>query len=109
MLVNSRTKDPSDPKGGKLFCLRFRVPFPLFQRLVDMTRDNNNWFTEKKDCAGRFAAPLELKILGVLRVLGRGYCFDGIEEQCFISIGLTYACTTYIIVKCQNVAFFLLI
>jgi hypothetical protein len=81
---NPRTKDPSDAKGGKLFRLRFRVPFPLFQRLVDMTRANN-WFTEKKDCAGRLAAPLELKILGVLRVLGRGYCFDGIEELSFIS------------------------
>ena len=32
-----------------------------------------------------FAAPLELKILSVLRVLGRGYCFDGVEELCFIS------------------------
>jgi hypothetical protein len=84
MLVNPRTKDPSDAKGGKLFRLRFRVPFPLFQRLVDMTRANN-WFSEKKDCTGRLAAPLELKILGVLRVLGRGYCFDGIEELCFIS------------------------
>jgi hypothetical protein len=52
MLVNPRTKNPSDPKGGNLFRLRFRVPFPLFQRLVDITRANN-WFTEKKDCAGR--------------------------------------------------------
>jgi hypothetical protein len=49
-----------------------------------MTRVNA-WFSEEKDCAGRRAAPLELKILGVLRVLGRGYCFDGIEELNFIS------------------------
>jgi hypothetical protein len=79
MLVNPRTKDPSDAKGGKLFRLRFRVPFPLFQRLVDTTRANS-WFSEKKDCTGRLAAPLELKILGVLRVLGRGYCFDGMKN-----------------------------
>jgi Plant transposon protein len=31
------------------------------------------------------AAPLELKILAVLRVLGRGYCFDGVEELTLIS------------------------
>jgi hypothetical protein len=55
------------------------VPFPLFERLTEMTRVNAR-FSEEKDCAGRRAAPLELKILGVLRVLGRGYCFDGIEE-----------------------------
>jgi Plant transposon protein len=84
MLDNPRTQDPSDAKGGKLFRLRFRVPFPLFECLVQMTRVNA-WFSERKDAAGRSAAPLELKILGVLRVLGRGYCFDGIEELCFIS------------------------
>jgi hypothetical protein len=60
------------------------VPFPLFERLTEMTRVNA-WFSEEKDCAGRRAAPLELKILGVLRVLGRGYCFDGIDELNFIS------------------------
>ena len=78
------------PKGGKLFRLRFRVPFPLFQRLVEMTR-LNEWFSERKDASGRTGAPQNIlglktpKILGVLRVLGRGYCFDGIEEPCFIS------------------------
>jgi Plant transposon protein len=84
MLVHPRTKDPTDRKGGKLFRRRFRVPFPLFERITEMTRINA-WFSEEKDCAGRRAAPLELKILGVLRVLGRGYCFDGIEELNFIS------------------------
>ena len=31
-------------------------------------------------CAKVKGIPLELQILGVLRVLGRGTCFDGIEE-----------------------------
>ena len=84
MLVNPRTKDPTDRKGGVLFCRRFRVPFPLFQILTEMTRANER-FSEGKDCAGVQAAPLELKVLGVLWVLGRGYCFDGIEELSFIS------------------------
>lgn len=30
MLRNPRTRDPVDRKGGVLFRLRFRVPFPLF-------------------------------------------------------------------------------
>ena len=72
MLRNPRTRDPGDRKGGVLFRLRFRVPFPLFERIVALTRENN-WFTERRDSSGRRGAPLELKILGVLRVLGRGY------------------------------------
>ena len=84
MLVSPRTKDPVDRKGGILFRTRFRVPFLLFERIVEMTRANE-WFSEGYDCAGQKSAPLELKILGILRVLGRGYCFDGIEELSYIS------------------------
>lgn len=84
MLVHPRTRDPTDRKGGVLFRRRFRVPFPLYERLVEMTR-SNGWFSERNDAAGQKCAPLELKILGVLRVLGRGYCFDGIEELSYIS------------------------
>ena len=84
MLTNPRTQDPTDKKGGVLFPRRFRVPFPLFLRLVALTSENN-WFTERPDASGRRGAPLELKILGVLRVLGRRYCFNGIDELSFIS------------------------
>jgi Na+-translocating ferredoxin:NAD+ oxidoreductase RnfE subunit len=31
-------------------------------------------------CFGFEGVPLELQVLGVLRVLGRGTCFDGIAE-----------------------------
>lgn len=84
MLLNPRFKDPGDKKGGQLFRRRFRVPFPVFEEILGMTR-SSGWFTEGRDAIGVLAAPLELKILGVLRVLGRGYCFDGVEELCFIS------------------------
>jgi hypothetical protein len=56
----------------------------MFEKLVETTR-NSAWFTEGVDCAGHRSAPLELKILAVLRVLGRGYCFDGVEELTLIS------------------------
>jgi Plant transposon protein len=84
MLVNDRIKDPGDRKGGKLFRRRFRVPYPLFEQLVAITMESG-WFSEKANCAGNFPAPVELKIFAVLRVLGRGYCFDGVEELCLIS------------------------
>lgn len=84
MLANPRSQDPSDKKGGQLFRRRFRVPFSVYLEVLAMTR-TSGWFTEGRDAIGLMAAPLELKVLGVLRVLGRGYCFDGVEELCFIS------------------------
>jgi hypothetical protein len=38
------------------------------------------------DAAGRARIPTELKLLGVLRILGRATCFDGIEELSGISV-----------------------
>lgn len=84
MLVDPRSKDSGDRKGGVLFWRRLRVPFPLYERILELTR-SNEWFSEGYDCARHKSTPLELKILGVLRVLGRGYCFDGIEELYYTS------------------------
>ena len=84
MLQSNRINDPTDRKGGKLFRRRFRVPYPIYLQIVDTTRASG-LFTESPDAAGNPAAPLELKILSVLRVLGRGYCFDGVEELTCIS------------------------
>ena len=77
MLQLGRCQDPSS-KDGELFRRRFRIPYPLFLEIVEVVR-NKNWFPEV-DCTGAPSAPLELKILGVLRVLGRGMCFERIEE-----------------------------
>ena len=75
-----RDPDIRDPTSaaGKLFRRRFRVPYPLYQRLYQMCLEIG--FEEKKDAAGRPGVPLQLKLLGVLRVLGRATCFDGISE-----------------------------
>lgn len=81
---SDRWKAPSQKNGGKQFRRRFRVPYPVFESLLVICR-NNQWFIEAPDCTGRCGAPLELKLLGVLRILGRGYCFDGISELSFIS------------------------
>ena len=55
----------------------------IFQQIVSLTREKM-WYKET-DGIGRPSAPLELKILGVLRVLGRGMRFDGIAELTNIS------------------------
>ena len=62
ILTNPRFKDPSDRRGGKLFRRRYRVPYPMFEKLVEITRENH-WFSERPDCTVRPSAPLELKIL----------------------------------------------
>ena len=84
VLVNPRYKDPVDKKGGILFRRQFRVSYPIFEQIVGITGENRR-FSDAPDCTGRRGAPLELKILEILRVLDRAYCFDGIEELCFIS------------------------
>ena len=40
LLSNDRVKDPADRKGGKLFRRRFRVPYPIFEQSVQMTKDS---------------------------------------------------------------------
>jgi hypothetical protein len=75
MLLNPRIKDPANRKGGTLFRRRSKVPYPMFEQIVKLVRDKK-WFSERPYATGRLGAPLELKILGVLRILGRGYCFD---------------------------------
>ena len=71
----------SDPttREGKKFRLRFRVPFPLFEQLVSMAEELG-FKRRPKLASGIDGVPLEIKVLGVLRILGRSTCFDGIEE-----------------------------
>ena len=65
-----------------LFRIRFRVPYPILEKLVKITRDNS-WFLEGPHCTDRPYVPLETEVIAVL---GRGYCFDGVEELCLISV-----------------------
>lgn len=81
--INKPTvKDPSH-RDGKLFRLRFRVPFNVFDKLLFLCREGplkDHFLQRDTDVAGRAAVPIELKLLGVLRVLGRGSCFDSVAE-----------------------------
>ena len=52
----------------------------LFHQIVGWTKELLDQGKAAADCTGRLAVPTELKVLGVLRVLGRATCFDGITE-----------------------------
>lgn len=45
----------------------------------------------RTDCSGREAVPVKLKILGVLRILGRASCFDGITELSGVAVTTMWA------------------
>ena len=74
--VLERVSDPTTYEG-KQFRRRFRVPFPVFLDLLEKTRDMG-FADHRTDICGRPCVPLGSKLLGVLRVLGRGVCFDDI-------------------------------
>jgi hypothetical protein len=78
MINDPEVQDPSTEMGKK-FRLRFRVPFPVFRELLDLTL-KLGFQARPQNAAKTAGVPLEIQVLGVLRVLGRGCCFDGIEE-----------------------------
>ena len=77
--------NPSSAKA-KLFRTRFRVPYPVFLKLLTWTKEWHEGEGHGTDCSGRARIPTELKLLGVLRILGRSTCFDGIYELSGISV-----------------------
>ena len=52
---------------------------------MQLTKDDLEKNKQDSDAFGRAATPTELRVLGVLRVLGRGTVFDGINELSDIS------------------------
>ena len=77
MLRDGDLKTPGSDTQ-KNFIRRFRVPYSLFARLVVWAK---GWHEKSEtDVTGRPRCPTELKVLGCLRIVGRGVCFDDIEE-----------------------------
>ncbi len=72
MLQDPAVRDISTPEG-KLFRRRFRVPFPLFEKLM-LHAQELGFVKQPVDAKFRRGIPLELHILGVLRVLGGNSC-----------------------------------
>lgn len=91
VLTDLSYRDPTH-FNGRTFRNRFRVPCPVFEDIVQQCRNATNpdgspwWDKASTDCCGQITVPLELLVLGCLRVLGRGMCFDGLNELSNISI-----------------------
>lgn len=78
LVRSEEVKDPNS-REGKSFRNRFRLPFNLFEVLVDLCR-NKRVFGAEQTAAGLQAMPVELKVMGALRTLGRGTLHDDVAE-----------------------------
>ena len=67
----------------RVFRRRFRVPYPIFLRLVQWAK---GWHEQNEcDCTGRERCPIESKVLGYLRMVGRSACADDVQELSYIN------------------------
>jgi hypothetical protein len=62
-------------RDRKVFRSRFRTTHSFYLELVDKAKELFPKHKEK-DALGKSSSPIELKALAVLKVLGRGICFD---------------------------------
>jgi Plant transposon protein len=78
-------RDLSDltSRDGKFFRNRFTVPYQIFTELLIRAQE---WFPQKKyDVCGRETTPIFLKLLGTLRMLGKGCSWDLLYELSGVS------------------------
>ena len=80
IVLDYRIRDPSAREGID-FRKRYRVPYPIYCKLVVISEDSTLFNCASTDSWGRRGVPTELKILGVLRILGRGWCIDDVCES----------------------------
>lgn len=78
--------DKSKKTKFKKFIRRFGMDYPSFWALVKLIK-SENWFPDigKSDCIGVEGPPLELLLLGTLRILTRHWTFDDMEDTCGMS------------------------
>ena len=81
MVEKGTYRDATTPQGNK-FQRRFRVTPEEYEDLVSEVREKGWWSCNATDAAGQPAAPVELLMLGVLRMLGRACTFDDLGQCC---------------------------
>lgn len=82
-LFDTNSSDP-EKFEGKRFRRKFRVPPAEILDLVDLIREDGRW-SEACDASGERSIPLEILVMGGVRVLGRAETFDTIAEMSYVS------------------------
>ena len=86
-LMNPHIQNPQHPAGIR-FRKRFRVPYAVFLKIVDMFKSREGWNPASSNAArASNTHPLEIKILCSLFILGRGVDLDTVSMLSRISIG----------------------
>ena len=84
MLADASLKQPGSLAARK-FRRRFRLPYPMFVDLCTQFKDNGWLQTAEYDAVGKRTIPFSLKLLAALRHIGRGVCFDDLEDMSQVS------------------------
>ena len=85
MLLDPDSSLESTP-AGKLFRVRVRVPFSVFQMIVDKFRTIPEWNMYKDPSTKRGRPrPLELKVMASLYILGRAATYDDAAMVTYLS------------------------
>jgi hypothetical protein len=85
MLKDPSIKDPTKQEG-QLFRRRFRVPYPIYEDLLNICNNSDELGKKQAiDCCGFPSVPISILLLGTLRILGRGITFDGVAELSNVS------------------------
>ena len=75
--------DDLTSRDGKTFRTRFTVPYQLFLQLLTLAKE---WFPQNlTDAFGKEVTPISLKLLGTLRILGKGCSWDLLYELSGVS------------------------
>ena len=90
LIQHPDVRDPAT-KTGKIFRRRFRLPFPLFNHLVNLCQEHDIFETKRQS-----KIPIEAKVVACLRILARDHCADDIYELSHTVIGES---TVYYIFK----------
>ena len=94
--------DDVNGSAAKTFRRNFRMPYASYRSLLHEIR-TENWFPgidDRVDACGRAGHPLELYVLGVLRVLGRYMYFKDLEEVTYMSENSHYQCPDFHASRC---------
>ena len=75
LLLNPETQDPT-PFLGKKWITRFRVPFPVFQQIVEECKESILFNMKRKS----YSVPVEFRVLIALRILAKNYDCDTLNE-----------------------------
>ena len=87
LIADPEVNNP-ESTAGRTFRLRFRVPFPIFDKVLAPLMVTKNIFKADNKMT---RVPLKFKLLACLRILGRGLCFDDITDIIGIPVSTMHA------------------